>query len=77
MRMRMEAAQLLAFGLIGLPRRIFRSAVYKERPRAEINRILWLTPGGRHAWCESHVGPVRKPLASVPREMIAEFRRAS
>lgn len=28
-------------------------------------RIIRITPGGRHAWVESSVGPIRKPLNNI------------
>lgn len=34
----------------------------KRKPAAKIGKLIRVTPGKRHAWHESNVGPVRKEL---------------
>ena len=74
--MKISLATMLAMGVSGPFRRMLRVQARRERPKAKLIRIAWITPGGHHAWCESDCGLIRKPLASVPDEMIAEFRGA-
>lgn len=72
----LSVAQIL-MALSGPPRRLFRNALRSDRPKAKLIRIERITPGGHHAWCESNVGLVRKPLASVPDDLIREFSATS
>jgi len=42
---------------------------------AEITSIISRTVGGRHFWCESNFGLIRKHINSIPRELLREFNR--
>jgi hypothetical protein len=72
----MDIASFLAIvGASGPLRRSLFKINRKDRPKAKLIRIERITAGGHHAWCESNVGLIKKPLASVPDDLIAEFRR--
>ncbi len=79
MRAKYNLAALLTLGVSGPLRRAVRKmSRQQDRPKAKLIRIERITAGGHHAWCESNVGLIKKPLASVPDELIREFRgRAS
>lgn len=48
-----------------------RIPVIKEaKPKAVITAVIRKTAGGRHAWCESDRGIIRKPLNSIPSNLL-------
>jgi hypothetical protein len=51
-----------------------RSIFRINKSKAKLIRVLSITPGGSHAWCESDQGPVRKPIASVPKDLMSDYR---
>ncbi len=40
------------------------SILGKRKKKVKIGKLINVTPGRRHAWFESSVGPVRKPVIS-------------
>ena len=50
-------------GLAGATTRTLRNPYFKIRP--VIHSIISITPGKHHAWVESSVGRIRKPLESI------------
>jgi len=60
-----------------LMRRAFRNPFRFSKSKASdvsIIRVLSITSGGSHAWCESSVGSVRKPIAAIPKSLMDEYR---
>jgi hypothetical protein len=49
-----------------------RLPLFKPTPR--IIRVLKITAGRNHAWCESDKGIIRKPIWSIPAGIVAEYR---
>lgn len=45
-----------------------------KRPNAKLIRVLSITAGGNHAWVESDQGKIRKPLSSISRDLMDNFR---
>lgn len=43
------------------------------RKKAQLIRVLSITPGKHHAWCESDKGRIRKPIGSIPKDLMAEY----
>jgi len=41
--------------------------------KVELYRIIKLTAGKFHCWCESSVGRIRKPNSAVPNHLWDEF----
>lgn len=60
-------------GLGGL-RRFFKQVIPKPQPR--ILSVLRITSGGRHVWCDTDKGIIRKPTWAVSPEQIHECRMA-
>jgi len=58
--------ELLAMVAV-LYRRFFLASKQGQLKAVKIKRFLCFTPGGRHAWCESNYGLVRKPVGSMPK----------
>jgi len=56
-------------------KRLFGAAVSVQKPKANLIRLESITPGGQHAWCDSDQGLIRKPIVSVPKDLIAEYRK--
>lgn len=46
--------------------------VKSRRPSPAIKGILRICPGGRHAWFNSEVGPIRKPVSEAVEAPIRE-----
>lgn len=46
--------------------RWFKSIVIRE--------VLQVTSSGSHAWCGSDIGIIRKPIASIHKDLMAEYR---
>jgi hypothetical protein len=34
----------------------------RDSLRFKVGKLIRITPGGRHAWYESNIGPLRKPF---------------
>lgn len=37
-----------------------------------IKKVLQITPSKRHAWVETNIGKLRKPLSSIPEKLLKE-----
>jgi len=44
------------------------------KPKAKLLSILSITPGKHHAWCDSDQGRIRKPIESIPKDLITEYK---
>jgi hypothetical protein len=42
-------------------------------PGVSIIRVLSITAGGRHAWCETDFGKIRKPIGAIPAVLMDEY----
>lgn len=49
-------------------------SLYKVKKKVELYSVISITAGGHHAWLESNVGPIRKPLASIPDDLLTKAR---
>lgn len=47
------------------------------RKEVVIEKVLSITPGGNHAWVESNIGRIKKPLNAIPKRLLDEFRAES
>lgn len=56
-----EALPMVDAYIMSRPRRPRRL-----RRKVKVGAMLRLCPGGRHAWFDSNVGPVRKPVEVKP-----------
>lgn len=45
------------------------------RPEVKILKVLRITPGGSHAWVETNVGELRKPLKAIPQRLLDEYNK--
>jgi len=57
-------------------KRALRSIFTAKKPKAQLIRVTSITQGGTHCWCESDCGNVRKPISSVPKDLMDEYRNA-
>lgn len=42
----------------------------KKESKVEIHKVIRITAGGNHAWVDSNKGTIRKPLESIPEELL-------
>jgi len=40
--------------------------VRAQQMSPEITKVVSICPGGRHAWCDSPVGRIRKQIGAIP-----------
>jgi len=45
--------------------------------KVELRRIIKITAGRFHCWCESNIGRIRKPNAAVPQDLWNEFEKGT
>lgn len=49
------------------------SKVMKVKKKVKIYEVLCITAGRHHAWVQSSVGKIRKPLGSIPYKKLRAF----
>ena len=64
------AAMAGMFGGLG---RVFRGTPHTIKPKAKLFSVLFITPGKNHAWCDSDQGRIRKPISSIPKNLMAKY----
>ena len=38
--------------------------------KVTITKVIKITAGGTHAWCESNVGVIRKEIRNIPKALL-------
>lgn len=61
-------------GMFGGFEAVAGSAPKHIKSRAKIYKILRLCPGRRHAWVDSNIGIIRKPLDSLSEALHKDFK---
>ena len=69
----MNKSIALIAGMFGGFDRIFGGAPRQVKPKAKLIRVLSITEGKHHAWCESDQGRIRKPIESIPKYLMNEY----
>jgi len=64
-----------AAGITSVSRK-FRPSSVHVKSSISIIRVISITPGGTHAWCESNVGTVRKPISAIPKGLMEDYGSA-
>jgi hypothetical protein len=54
-----------------------RGAIQFKKSKTRLIRILSITPGGTHAWCESDQGNIRKPISAIPKGLMNDYRNSN
>jgi hypothetical protein len=49
--------------------------VFSGTPKVKLYSVLSITPGKRHAWIDSSEGRIRKPINSIPKDLMDEFKK--
>jgi hypothetical protein len=62
------------FGGLG---RVFRRTPHTIKPKSKLFSVLSITPGKSHAWCDSDQGRIRKPIGSIPKDLMAEYANSN
>lgn len=62
--------RMIAQYLVRSPLKVER--LLKKR-QVKIRGIVRQTAGGRHFWCESNVGLIRKPISGVPKSLLRRY----
>jgi hypothetical protein len=44
-----------------------------EKEKAKIIKVVKVTPGKRHAWCETNYGGKRKDINSISSDLMKEY----
>lgn len=69
----MNKSIMLIAGMFGGFDRTVSRAPRQINPKAKILRVLAITAGKHHAWCESDQGRIRKPVESIPQALVNEY----
>ena len=60
-------------GMFGGLGRMFGGTPRQIKPKANLIRVFSITEGKHHAWCESDQGRIRKPISSIPKDLMAKY----
>jgi hypothetical protein len=47
----------------------------EKKKTAEIYKILSFTPQGKHAWVESSIGKIKKPIWAIPKDVLEAWKK--
>jgi hypothetical protein len=42
------------------------------KPKAKLIRVVSITSGKHHTWCDSDQGLIRKPISAIPKRLLKE-----